>query len=84
MAVAILLLPDALGRLFGIAAEITFYSVYPRLQKQEFDLWQSANPGLLPLNGWRAIGWGFLGLFLFFAIAMVIIIPLMMLFPSLQ
>jgi hypothetical protein len=84
MAVALIVLPDALGRLFGFAAEITFYSVYPRLQDEEFAQWQNANPGLLPANGWGAIGWGILGVVLFLAVILVIAIPLTTLFPSLQ
>jgi hypothetical protein len=84
MALVLVILPDALGRLFGLAAEITFYSVYPRLQQKEFYEWQGAHPEILPSNGWGAIGWGVLGVALFFVVAMAVIIPLMILFPSLQ
>jgi hypothetical protein len=83
-AVVVILLPDALARLFGLAAEISFYSVYPRLQEDEFASWQSANPGLQPSNGWGAIGWGFLGLLLFAVVVLLVGIPLVILFPSLQ
>lgn len=84
MAVVLVLLPDALGRLFGLAAEVTFYSVYPRLQQKEFNEWQGAHSEILPSNGWGAIGWGVLGVVLFFIVGMVVIIPVMVLFPSLQ
>jgi len=84
MALVLVLLPDAFGRLFGLAAEITFYSVYPRLQQQEFNEWQAAHTEILPSSGWGAIGWGALGVILFFVVAMLVIIPLMILFPSLQ
>ena len=83
LALVLLLLPDGLGRLFGLAAEITFYTVYPRLQDDEFQKWQGANPGLLPSSGWGAIGWGILGMLLFVVVAIVVAIPLMILFPSL-
>lgn len=83
LALVIILLPDALGRLFGLIAEITFYSVYPRLQDDEFATWQNANPGIQPANGWGALGWGFLGAALFVVVAILISIPLMVLFPSL-
>jgi len=84
MAVVLVILPDALGRLFGLVAEITFYSVYPRLQQKEFYEWQGAHTEILPANGWGAIGWGVLGVVLFFVVAMAVIVPLMILFPSLQ
>src|SRR5579864_6819120 len=59
MSLVLILLPDGLGRFFGFVAEITFYSVYPKLQKDEFAVWQTANPGVEPSNGWKALGWGF-------------------------
>jgi FtsH-binding integral membrane protein len=83
MAIVLILLPEGLGRLFGFVAEITFYTVYPKLQKDEFAIWQTANPGVKPSNGWKALGWGFLGLVLFFVVAMLIVIPLETLFPGL-
>ena len=84
MSIVLLLLPDALGRLFGLVAEFTFYSVYPKLQMDEFAAWQTANPGVEPSNGWKAMICGFFGLLLFLVIAMLIMIPLGVLFPSLQ
>lgn len=84
MAVVLVLLPDAFGRLFALTAEMTFYSVYPRLQQHEFNEWQGAHTEILPSSGWGAIGWGVLGVILFLVVAMAVIIPLMILFPSLQ
>ena len=83
MALVLTLMPDGLGRLFGLAAEITFYTVYPRLQENEFEKWKGANPGLLPSSGWGAMGWGVLGMLLLFVVTIVVAIPLMILFPSL-
>jgi hypothetical protein len=83
LALALILLPDGLGRIAGLAAEIAFYSIYPRLQAAEFEGWQQANPGILPSSGWGAVGWGLLGLLLFAVVLIVIAIPLMILFPSL-
>jgi FtsH-binding integral membrane protein len=83
MSLVLILLPDGLGRLFGFVAEITFYSVYPKLQKDEFAIWQTANPGVEPSNGWKALGWGFLGLLLFFVVGLLILIPLATFFPEL-
>jgi hypothetical protein len=82
LAVAFILLPDGLGRIVGFAAEIAFYTVYPKLQDDEFAVWQQANPGIEPSNGWGAVGWGFLGLVLFVVVTILVGIPLMILFPS--
>jgi len=82
LAVALILLPDGLGRIVGLAAEIAFFSVYPRLQNAEFEAWQQANPGIEPSNGWGAVGWGLLGLLLFVVVTILVGIPLMFLFPS--
>ncbi|HET9375146.1 MAG TPA: hypothetical protein VFO40_09245 [Chthoniobacterales bacterium] len=81
LAFILVLLPDALGRLFGLIAEITFYSVYPRLQEDEFEIWQTANPSILPANGWGALLWGFLGVLLFAAVILAVAIPLAFFFP---
>jgi hypothetical protein len=78
----LILLPDALSRLFGLIAEITFWSVYPKLQEDEFAIWETANPGVEPSNGWKALGWGFLGLLLFLVVTMLIAIPIAVLFPG--
>jgi len=83
MSLVLILLPNGLGRLFGFVAEITFYSVYPKLQNDEFAIWQTANPGVEPSNGWKALGWGFLGAILFFVVAILIAIPLGIFFPGL-
>lgn len=83
MSLILILLPNGLGRLFGFVAEITFYSVYPKLQKDEFAIWQTANPGVEPSNGWKALSWGFLGAILFFVVAILIAIPLSIFSPGL-
>jgi len=83
MSLVLILLPNGLGRLFGFVAEITFYTVYPKLQNDEFAIWQTANPGVEPSNGWKALGWGFLGAILFFVVAILIAIPLGIFFPGL-
>ena len=83
LSLVLILLPDGLGRLFGFVAEITFYTVYPKLQNDEFAIWQTANPGVLPSNGWKALSWGFLGAVLFFVVAILIAVPLGIFFPGL-
>lgn len=83
VAAVLILLPDLLGRVFGLAAEFTFYKVYAALQEKEFAEWQTAHPDIQPLNGWGAIGWGFVGLVLFVAIFFIVAFPLAIFFPSL-
>jgi hypothetical protein len=83
LSVVFIVTPDILGRFIGLGAEIAFYKVYPPLQEKEFDEWQSAHSDLAPMNGWKALGWGFAGLGLFFVIFMAVAFALGMIFPSL-
>jgi hypothetical protein len=83
LAAIIIVIPDVLGRVVGLGAEIAFYKIYPGLQEKEFEAWQSANPDLQPLNGWKALGWGFAGLAIFVAIFFAVAVPLFLLFPKL-
>ena len=83
LAIIIMVIPDALGRVVGIGAEIAFYAIYPGLQSKEFDEWEVAHPGIEPRNGWTALGWGFAGLALFLAIAVGVAIVIAIVFPSL-
>ena len=84
LAVVLVLIPDVLGRIVGLAAEIAFYVIYPRLQEAEFAEWQGAHPDIQPLSGWGALGWGVAGLLLFFVVGFLTVFPLMIIFPSLQ
>jgi hypothetical protein len=81
--IVFMLIPDILGRAVGLGAEIAFYMIYPGLQAKEFDEWQSAHPDIEPLNGWKALGWGFAGLALLILIGLVEVVALSLLFPSL-
>lgn len=83
LALVLILVPDIAARAVGLAAEITFYKIYSALQQKEFEQWQEANVGVEPLSGWRAIGWGVVGLFLFFLVFFLVAIPLGHFFPSL-
>jgi len=51
------------------------------LQEDEFEIWQTANPSILPANGWGALSWGFLGVLLFLAVILLVAIPLAFFFP---
>jgi hypothetical protein len=82
LSTVLLLTPDALGRLIGFAAEIAFWLIFPRIQHQQFEDWQSAHPDAQPSNGWLAIGWGFAGLLLFLLITMLVGFILAMFIPG--
>jgi hypothetical protein len=82
LAVVFLSIPDVLGRVVGLAAEIAFYQVYPRLQEKEFGEWQIAHAEIEPLSGWKAIGWSFAGLLLFLVVFFAVGFPLSILFPA--
>lgn len=81
--VAILVfVPDAIARLIGIGFEIAFLMIFPVLMEKEFGRWQADHPATLPSSGWRAVGWGFLGILMFFVVALVVFIVLGMLVPT--
>jgi hypothetical protein len=83
LAATLVVIPDVLGCAVGLGAEIAFYKIYPGLRERQFEGWQAANPDIQPLNGWKAIGWGFVGLVIFLAIISAVAFPLFLLFPSL-
>ncbi len=66
------LIPPARGRLFGLALEGVWYFVFPKIQDQEFNQWQAAHADLAPSSGWKALGWGFVGIAVFFVIAVLV------------
>jgi hypothetical protein len=66
------LIPPARGRFLGLALEGVWYFVFPKIQDQEFSQWQAAHADLAPSSGWKALGWGFVGIAVFFAIAVVV------------
>jgi hypothetical protein len=66
LAFILALIPEGLGRIVGIGLEIGFYAVFPKIIYKEFAEWETAHPEIEPSSGWRAIGWGFLGILLYF------------------
>jgi hypothetical protein len=71
-AAVLILIPDAFGRLVGLGLEVVWYVVFPKIQDREFDQWVATHNVVAPSNGWKAMGWGFLGLVLFFVIFIAI------------
>lgn len=82
LSVVLIVTPDILGRFIGIGAEIAFYMIYPPLQEKEFEEWQRAHPDVEPMNGWKALGWGFAGLAMYFVVLLAMAFALGMMFPS--
>lgn len=76
--------PDTWTRLIGIGAEIAFLLTFPALMEKEFIEWQATHPNTKPSNGWNAIGWGFLGILGFFAVGIIVIVLLSLLFPNIS
>jgi hypothetical protein len=68
MATILILIPDALGRFFGLGLEVVGYLIYPKIQDLEFREWEATHPEIAPSSGWKAVGWGFAGLAAFLAI----------------
>jgi hypothetical protein len=76
IAIILLLIPDKLGRLVGLGLEVVWYFVFPKKQNQEFQQWQATHPDVLPSSGWKALGWGFVGIAMFFAIIIMTVFVL--------
>jgi len=81
--VVLILAPEILARVLGIAGEFASYKIYSALQEKEFREWQTGHSELQPLNGWRAIGWGFAGLAGLFLMFFVVALGIALAFPSL-
>lgn len=71
-ATILFLIPDALGRLVALGMEGVWFVAFPRIQDREFAQWQGAHSDVTPSNGWKALGWGFLGLLMFFVVLIVV------------
>lgn len=76
IAIIVLLMPDATGRLFGLGLEVAWYFVFPKIQDREFQQWQASHLDIEPTSGWKALGWGFLGSVLFLATIIVVAVIL--------
>ena len=74
--------PDAFSRLVGLAAEIGFRLIFPAFMEKEFAEWEATHASVKPFNGWKAIGWGLVGMVLFLLIVFVVFLGLSVLFPG--
>jgi uncharacterized membrane protein len=73
------LIPEAFARLVGLGLEIGFAFIFAKLQDDEFSGWQTAHPEIKPTSGWRAIGWAFLGTFLYLVVIIIDVVILSLL-----
>ncbi len=74
-------IPDAWTRVLGFGTEAAFFAIFPHIQDQEFEAWEAANKDRSPASGWTAIGYGFLGLLLYFVVAVLVFVILGMILP---
>ncbi len=79
LALILVFIPEGLSRIVGLAAEAAFYVTFQTIQESEFAEWQIANVSMQPSSGWKAIGWGLIGLCLFLMIVLVVVFGLSML-----
>jgi hypothetical protein len=75
-ATVLIMIPDALGRLVGLGMEVVWYIVFPKIQDQEFRQWEATHNDVIPSNGWKALGWGFLGLAMFLVVGVAMAVLL--------
>jgi hypothetical protein len=71
IAIILLLIPVRLSRLVALGLEAVWYFGFPKIQDQEFRQWQANHPDVPPSSGWKALGWAFAGMAMFFAIAIM-------------
>ncbi|HEV2021110.1 MAG TPA: hypothetical protein VGQ94_01130 [Terriglobales bacterium] len=69
--VALYWIPEGAAKGVGEVVQLISIFLFPFLQKDGFEHWEAANPGIEPSNGWKATGWGLLGLVLLLAVAVV-------------
>ncbi|HET9741733.1 MAG TPA: hypothetical protein VFQ00_03190 [Terriglobales bacterium] len=75
-------IPDVFSRLVGFAAEIAFRLIFPPLMQKEFTEWEGNHAGVRPANGWKAVGWGLIGVVLFFVILLSVFTGLLAVLPG--
>jgi hypothetical protein len=71
------------GALPGFVAEIAFLLFFPAFMEGAFLKWQAAHPDAKPSRGWSAIGWGLVGIVVFLAIVIPVLLGLSALLPGL-
>jgi hypothetical protein len=64
-----ILIKTSLPSYGGLVLSIAIGATFSAMQQQEFKTWQAANPALNPRSAWASLGWGVLGLVVFFCMA---------------
>ena len=80
LAVILFFTPDRFARLLGLSCDIAFVLGFRRFQEVEFARWRDATAGAEPDSGWKAVGWGLIGMVLFFLIALAAFLGLAVFF----
>ena len=62
-----------LGKFIGLGIEVAGFKIFPSIQSKDFETWQVNHPGATTANGWKAIGWGILGLLSFLALIVLVV-----------
>ena len=78
--VVLFFVPDTFARLVGLGAEVAFLLFFPVLMEKEFNEWQATH-SISPSNGWKAIGWGLIGMVLLVIVIFLTSVALYALFP---
>ena len=82
LTIILFFIPELLSRVIGLGIEAAFCAIFPVIQGREFAEWEATHAEAVPNSGWRAIGWGLLGLLLFLVIVFPVLIILTMIFPA--
>ncbi len=82
VAAILFFIPNSLVRIVGIGVEGAFCVAFYLVQDREFREWEATHMGTTPSNGWRALGWGIVGILLFLVIAFAVFMVLAMVFPG--
>jgi hypothetical protein len=71
-AALLIITPDPFPRVIGLLTEAACYGAFKSVQSQDFEAWRAENPDLSATSGWKAVGWGLLGLILFLLILLMV------------
>jgi hypothetical protein len=82
IAVIVSFTPPLLSRVLALGIEAAGCMIFPVIQGREFGAWEATHTGTMPSSGWKAIGWGLIGLLLFLVIVFPVVMVLAMIFPG--
>jgi hypothetical protein len=62
-----------LDKFIVLGIEVAGFKIFPSIQSKDFETWQVNHPGANTANGWKAMGWGILGLLSYFALIVLVV-----------